>query len=59
MEAVDVRTEPMSRAGETGYLPEIGDQLFDLLLEPVDVATWHRRNRTQKRVSTLDVGWPS
>ena len=37
VEAVDVRPEPVARSGEARHVPEIGEQLLDLLSELVVV----------------------
>src|SRR4051812_12427949 len=53
VEAVDVRPEPVAEARrETGDLPQVGEQLLDLLLQLVDVAPRHDANRTP--VSEID-----
>lgn len=39
VEAVDVRAEAVAQACEAGHLPELGEELFDLLVQPV--ATRH------------------
>ena len=38
---------PFSDPGEPGYLPEVGEELFDLSLQAVDVAPRHRRDVTR------------
>jgi len=41
VEAVDVRPEPASGCRKPRHLPEVGEQLLDLLLQPVDVPARH------------------
>jgi hypothetical protein len=43
VEAVDVRPETVPQPGEARHLPEVREQLFDLLLQLVDVASRHVR----------------
>ena len=41
-EAVDRGPEAVPQAGEAGHLPEVGEKLFDLPLQAVDVSPRHR-----------------
>ena len=41
LEAVDGRPEAVPRPREAGHLPEVGEELLDLLLQAVDVAPRH------------------
>jgi hypothetical protein len=50
VEAVDGGPEAVAQPGEAGHLPQVGEQLLDLALQAVDVASRHAPPSVPRRV---------
>ncbi len=47
--AIDRRPEPVPEPGEARYLPQVGEELFDLPLQAIDVSARHVAHSTPPR----------
>ena len=47
--AIDGRPEPVPETGEAGNLPQVGEELFDLPLQAIDVSARHIAQTTPPR----------
>ena len=51
--AIDGRPEAVPKTGEAGNLPQVGEELFDLPLQAIDVPARHIAQTTpQRRIET-------